>query len=204
MSGTISTMAELEALYGAPPHTSIRKEVDHLTAEYQLLIERSPFVALATAGSTGMDCSPKGDPAGFVRVVDAKTIRIPDRKGNNRLDSLRNIIDDPRVGLLFLIPGVGETLRVNGRASLIVEPDVLAEFEVRGRRPSLVMEVTVGSAYYHCSKAVIRSDLWNPDAWGDPAEAPTCGQMIAAITRGEIDGDEVDRTYPQRQLDNLY
>jgi PPOX class probable FMN-dependent enzyme len=200
----IGTVEQLESLYGMPPQTSIRKEVDHLTVEYQDLIERSPFVALATSGSGGIDCSPKGDPAGFVRVVDSKTLRIPDRKGNNRLDGLRNIIEDPRVGLLFLIPGLGETLRVNGTAKLVTDPEILGTFEMRGRTPTVVIDVTVESAYYHCSKAIIRSKLWEPDGWPDVTDAPTCGRMIGAITGGEMDGDEIDRTYPQRQLDNLY
>lgn len=201
---TISTLRELEDLYGTPRATSLRKEVDHLTNEYQALIARSPFVVLATSGSGGMDCSPKGDPVGFVRVIDAKTIRIPDRKGNNRLDSLRNIVEDPRVALLFLIPGVGETLRVNGTAQLVGDPEVLSTFQMRGRPPTVVIEVTVNDAYYHCSKAVIRSRLWDPETHASPTEVPSCGAMISAITKGEIDGEEVDRAYPQRQLDTLY
>lgn len=202
--GVISTLEELESLYGRSSTTARRKEVDHLTDEYQALIARSPFVVLATTGSGGMDCSPKGDPAGFVEIVDARTLRLPDRKGNNRLDSLRNIVEDPRVGLLFLIPGVGETLRVNGTAQLVSDADVLDGFEMNGRRPTVVVEVSVESAYYHCSKAILRSNLWNPDMWADIDDVPSCGDMISAITAGEIDGAEVDRTYPQRQLDELY
>ncbi len=200
----LETVEQLEALYGHSPATSLRKETDHLTEEYKALIALSPFLTMSTSGSGGMDCSPKGDQAGFVEVVDSKTLLIPDRRGNNRLDSLRNIVEDPRVGLLFLIPGVGETLRVNGTARLTDDEEVRSRFEVHGRVPNLVIEVTVDSVYFHCSKAVLRSNLWDPSARADRSQVPTCGQMLSSITSGDIDAAEVDRTYPQRQLENLY
>ena len=200
----VQSTQELASLYGQKSEMSLRKETDFLTDEYQRLIGLSPFVVLATTGGGGMDCSPKGDGPGFVTVLDPKTLLIPDRRGNNRLDSLNNIIEDPRVGLLFLIPGAGETLRVNGTARITDHEPWRRRFEVNGRAPNLVIEVAVTSAYFHCSKAILRSDLWNPDVRVDGSLVPTCGQMLSEITAGAVDGDEVDRTYPQRQLDNLY
>ena len=126
----ITSLAELDALYDSPVPSSITKEIDHLTELHRAYVEASPFVLLATAGPGGLDCSPRGDPAGFVRVADPRMLLMPDRRGNNRLDSLRNIVTDPRVGLLFLVPGIGVTLRVNGIAQLSTDPDLLAGFEL--------------------------------------------------------------------------
>ncbi|MBT5944047.1 MAG: pyridoxamine 5'-phosphate oxidase family protein, partial [Rhodospirillaceae bacterium] len=135
---TITTVEELAALYGAPVETSLAKEVDRITPQYRTLIEASPFVALATAGPEGLDCSPRGDMAGFVRIHDETTVMLPDRRGNNRVDSLRNIVRDPRVGLLFLLPGSGSTLRINGKAHLSIDPELLESFAVDGKAPRSV------------------------------------------------------------------
>src|SRR5580700_3369976 len=132
---SISTVEELEAIYGLPAETSIVKQVDRVTPHYRAFIDASPFAVLATGGPEGLDCSPRGDVSGFVRVHDSKTLMMPDRRGNNRVDSLRNIVRDPRVALLFLIPGVGNTLRVNGRARLAVDPDLLGSFVMDGKAP---------------------------------------------------------------------
>ena len=138
---TISTVEDLEALYGQPVPRSLTKEIDYISDHYRVFIEKSPFVVLASIGPEGLDCSPRGDPAGFVRVADKKTVLLPDRRGNNRLDTFRNIIRDPRVSLLFLVPGVGETLRINGRAELSTDPDLCASFEMQGKAPrSVVVE----------------------------------------------------------------
>lgn len=200
----VESIEELETLYGRMSETSLRKETDRLTPEYRKMIELSPFMVLATSGPGGMDCSPKGDAPGFVEVADDRTLLIPDRRGNNRLDSLRNIVDDPRVALLFLIPGAGETLRVNGTARLTADEDVRTRFSVNDRLPTTVAEVTVDTVYFHCSKAILRSELWNSERHADSATVPTCGQILSTITSGAMDAAEVDRTYPQRQLDNLY
>src|SRR5436189_5815711 len=153
----ITSEAELEALYDAPVPTSILKEVDHITDDYRKLIEASPFAILATSGPEGLDCSPRGDPSGFVHVADPKTLMIPDRRGNNRIDSLRNIVRDPRVALLFLIPGIGTTMRVNGRAKLRTDSDLCASFAMEGKNPKCVIVITVERAYTQCQKAIVRS-----------------------------------------------
>ena len=149
--------------------------IDHISDGYRKLIEASPFVAIATCGPEGLDCSPKGDPAGFVHVLDDKTLAIPDRPGNNRIDGFRNIVRDPRVALLFLIPGVGETLRINGRAEISIDPDLLARFAINGKLPRSVLLVHVETAFYHCAKAIVRSKLWDEATKVDRKSLPSSG-----------------------------
>ena len=158
---TVRTLAELEALYDTPVPTSLIKEVDHLTALHRLYVEASPFVIVATCGPDGLDCSPRGDTPGFVRVVDDRTLHIPDRRGNNRLDTLRNLVVDPRIGLLFLVPGIGVTLRVNGTVELSTDLELRQSFVVEGKLPTTVLVVTTQSVYTQCPKALIRSHLWD-------------------------------------------
>jgi PPOX class probable FMN-dependent enzyme len=152
----VTSVEQLEALYAAPVETSLLKVTDHITPLQQRYVDESPFVILATVGAEGVDCSPRGDPAGFVRVVDRRTVQIPDRRGNNRLDSLRNIVRDGRVALLFVIPGIGVTLRINGTAVLRTDADVRASFEIDGKQPATVIEVAVTECYTQCPKALIR------------------------------------------------
>src|SRR6266542_1881499 len=199
----ISTLEELQALYGQPVEASLVKEVDHVTPDYQVLIEASPFAVLATSGPEGLDCSPRGDQPGFVRVVDANTLMLPDRRGNNRTDSLRNIIRDPRVALLFMIPGSGTTLRVNGRAELRIDADLLSSFAVDGSAPRCVLVVNVDSVYFQCARAIIRSDLWNPDKHVEPTCLPTAGQILARLSESRMGGDEYDRAWPERARRSL-
>lgn len=204
MNHTISTIAELEALYGEVGEASRRKEVDHVHAAYRAMIEASPFAILATCGPEGMDASPRGDPPGFVAVQDEKTLLMPDRRGNNRVDSLRNIIVDPRVALLFLIPGVGETLRVNGRATISTEPQLLARFAMDGKLPRSVLVVAVDTVYFQCARAIHRSRLWKAAADGAKPAVPTAGAVLAALTGNGIDGEKYDRELPARQQASLY
>ena len=204
MDHRITTLAELEAIYGTPAETSLVKEKDRLIPEYRALIAASPFVALATRGPEGLDCSPRGDQPGFVRVADEKTLLIPERRGNNRADSLRNIVRDPRVALLFLIPGVGETLRVNGRAAISTEPELLASFAVDGKAPRSVIVVSVEAVYFQCQKAIVRSDLWNPDKRVDRKALPTAGQILAAASENRVGGEAYDKAYPERLKATLY
>src|ERR1700720_341287 len=157
---TITTTEALESLYSDAPYgPAVIKETDHVTAEYRKLIEAAPFVVLATNGPEGLDCSPRGDPPGFVRVVDEHTLLIPDRRGNNRIDSLRNLVRDPRIALLFLIPGIGNTLRINGRAEIVVDPELCASFSLHGKTPKCVLVVTAERVYTQCPKALVRSRL---------------------------------------------
>src|SRR5471032_122482 len=162
MSDIVSSVEELEKLYGVPGDASLVKEASWITPHYRAYIEASPFATLATAGPEGLDCSPRGDRPGFVRIHDARTLMLPDRRGNNRIDSLRNIVRDPRVALLFLVPGVGNTLRVNGRAHLSVEPALLQSFAVEDKAPRSVTVIEVDAVYFQCARALVRSELWNP------------------------------------------
>lgn len=200
----ISTVAELEALYGAPQEASVVKEVDRLTAEYRAIVEASPFAALATVGPDGLDCSPRGDRPGFVRVVDDRTLVMPDRRGNNRIDGLRNIVRDPRVALLFLVPGLGVTLRVNGQAEISVDPDLLESFAVDGQAPRSALVVAVEAVFFQCARAVIRSRLWDPASQVDPRTLPTPGTMLAAITEERIGGEAYDRAWPEKAKKTLW
>jgi PPOX class probable FMN-dependent enzyme len=194
----ITTVEQLEAIYGQPMETSLVKEVASLTPEYRRLIEASPFVAFASAGPEGLDCSPRGDLVGFVRVADDRTLLMPDRHGNNRIDTLRNIMRDPRVGLLFLIPGLGTTLRINGRAHLSVALDLLVSFTVEGKAPRSVVVIEIDTVYFQCARAIVRSELWNPDKRVDPKTLPTPGKILAALSDSRIGGDTYDREWPER------
>src|SRR6185436_11666017 len=152
----VTSIEELAGIYGEPYGPSVLKVADHVTPQYRAFIEAAPFFALASAGSGGLDCSPRGDAPGFVRVHDDKTLLIPDRRGNNRIDTLRNILADPRVALLFLIPGCGETIRVTGRAAISVDPALAKTFLVDGKAPRSVLVVSVESVFYQCAKAIVR------------------------------------------------
>jgi PPOX class probable FMN-dependent enzyme len=200
----ITTLEELDTMYGAPVGAAVTKEIDYISDHYKMFIDKAPFVVLATVGPEGLDCSPRGDPAGFVRVRDKKTVLIPDRRGNNRVDALRNLVRDPRISLLFMIPGVGNTLRINGTAQIVVDPELCASFAMQGRAPKSVLEVTADRVYFQCPKALVRSRLWSPDAQINRSELPSTGEMIAALSKGAIDGDEYDRAYPQRLKETIY
>ena len=195
---------ELEALYEAPVATSLLKEVDHLTELHREYVAASPFVVVATAGPGGLDCSPRGDPAGFVHVEDARTLLLPDRRGNNRLDTLRNLVVDPRIALLFLVPGVGVTLRVNGTAEIRTDDELRARFAVGDRLPATVVVVTTTAVYTQCPKALVRSQLWDPARFRDAADLPTVGQINEAITGGSFDGAAFDAAYPERLRSTIY
>ena len=196
--------ATLEALYGTPSAGAIAKEIDYIHPHDRAMIEASPFMVLATSGPDGLDASPRGDPAGFVHVLDERTVAIPDRRGNNRADSLRNIIRDPRVALLFLIPGVGETLRINGQARISVAPDLLARFEFRGTLPRSVILVEADRVYFQCPKALVRSELWNPEKHLSRKTLPSTGTILADITDGKVGGEQYDREYPERLRTTIY
>ncbi|MGB6535862.1 MAG: pyridoxamine 5'-phosphate oxidase family protein [Xanthobacteraceae bacterium] len=202
---TISTTAELERLYrDAPYGPAVFKETDCITPQYRKLIEAAPFCVLATSGPEGLDCSPRGDPPGFVRVQDEHTLLIPDRRGNNRIDSLRNLVRDPRISLLFLIPGVGETMRVNGSARIVTDPKLTESFTLNGKAPKCVLVVTVERAYFQCTKAIIRSKLWDEASKVDRKSLPTPGSILAELTDGKMGGPEHDRAAPARIKETIY
>ena len=200
----ITTIDELESIYGQPQETSIVKEVAYITPEYAALIAASPFAVLGTSGPEGLDCSPRGDTPGFVRVVDEHTLMLPDRRGNNRADSLRNIVRDPRVALLFMIPGMGTTLRVNGRAELSTDPRLLESFEMEGKQPRCVVVISVHAIYFQCARAILRSDLWNPAKYRDPSTLPSPGQILATLSQTRLGGEDYDRTWCERAQQTLW
>ena len=200
----VTSVAELEALYGRPSETSLAKVTDRITPQYRPFIETSPFVALATSGPEGLDCSPRGDQPGFVHVHDERTLMMPDRKGNNRTDSLRNIIRDPRCALLFLVPGSGTTLRVNGSGQVDTDEMLCESFAIDGKPPRSVLVIAVEAVYFQCSRAVLRSDLWNPDRHVDPARLPTPGSILAALSDNRVGGEEYDRTFPARARETMW
>lgn len=199
----ITTIDDLLTHYGEIPLGAKTKEQDHLAPVYQEMIAASPFCALATVGPHGTDCTPRGETPGFVRVVDEHTLELPDRKGNNRLDSLRNIIEDGRVSLLFLIPGRIDSTRVNGRAVITTDPDVLNAHAIDGKAPATVIKITVERAYSHCGKAMIRSGLWDDERWPDLDGLPTPGQISNSFKDFEMDVESYDTNYEQDLRDNL-
>ena len=204
MSDILRTEAELEAIYGRPVEASTVKEVNWITPHYRAYIEASPYAALATSGPEGLDCSPRGDRPGFVRVHDEKTLMLPDRRGNNRIDSLRNIVRDSRVALLFMIPGVGNTLRVNGRAHLSIAPDLLESFAVEEKAPRSVTVIEVDAVYFQCARALVRSELWNPARHVDPKSLPSAGQILAALSDARVGGETYDREWPGRAAATMW
>lgn len=202
--GVVRDGAELDRLYGEPAESSVAKVADHVTPEYRAWIEASPFAVLATSGPEGLDASPRGDAPGFAVVEDERTLLLPDRRGNNRVDSLRNVVRDPRLGLLFLLPGVGETLRVNGEGAVSVDPALLARFAVGDKLPRTVLIVTVAEVYFQCSRAVLRAALWDPARRVDRAALPTPGQILAAQSGARLGGSAYDEALPERVRATLY
>ncbi len=200
----ITEIAELERIYGAVAPPSIAKVTDHIHAVYRPFIEAAPFAVLATSGCAGLDVSPRGDPAGFIHIEDNRTLLLPDRRGNNRIDSLRNILNDPRVALLFLIPGIGETLRVNGLAEISIDPELLSRFAIAGKRPQSVLRIKVSSVFFQCSRAIIRSRLWDPSIQIERHSLPSTGSILKEITHSQIDGDAYDKALPDRLKTTLY
>src|ERR1700755_2648693 len=194
----VATIEQLEAIYGFPNDASTVKVADRVTPAYRVLMDKSPLRAVAPCGPKGLDASPRGDLPGFVRIHDEKTLMMPDRRGNNRCDSLRNIVRDPRVALLFLIPGSGSTLRVNGRAHVSADPELLASFKMDDKAPRTVIVMTVEEIYFQCARAMIRSDLWNPDKRIDPKSLPTPGQILADMSENRVGGEDYDRIWPER------
>lgn len=199
----ITDLASLEALFGPVAPPSIAKEVDHLHPVYARWIENARFALLASSGPDGLDVSPRGDGGSLVRIVDERTLLLPERRGNNRIDSLRNLVADPRIGLLFLIPGVGETLRVRGRAQICVAPELLDSFAVEGKKPICVLRIAVDRVFFQCARSILRSRLWHPGEH-DTSSVPTPGSILAALTQGDIDGKTYDSALPQRQRETLY
>lgn len=200
---TITTLDELQALYGESHERSRRKELPQLIEPYRALIQASPFVLLASAGPDGLDCSPRGDAPGFVHILDERTLLLPDRPGNNRIDSLRNIVQNPQVGLLFLIPGIGESLRVNGRAEISLDPELLELGRAQGKLPRSVLLIHIDSCYFQCSKAALRSGLWDAAQQVERGSLPSAGEIFRCLDESfDVEAYELDRQ--QRLRTSLY
>jgi PPOX class probable FMN-dependent enzyme len=204
---TIASESELRAIIGSPTKLVAGKIADRLNELTRQFIDRSPFVCIATARPDGgLDVSPRGDPAGFVRILDDRTLLLPERPGNRLADTLTNLLADARIALLFLIPGVGDSFRVNGRAVVVQDEELLAGSAVDGKVPQLGILVSVEEAYTQCSKALIRSDLWNPERHVDRAELPSPGEILRSVSDAELDPDKYDRERAERYArgDGLY
>lgn len=199
----IDSEEALRALYGPAGEASLAKEVPALTPQYRALVEASPFCVLATSGPGGLDATPRGDPSGFIRVLDDRTLLIPDRRGNNRIDSLLNVVRDPRVALLILVPGVAETLRVNGRGRITTDPSLLEPSAMDGKVPVTGLVVSIESVYFQCAKALVRSRLWDPAAQRDRMDLPTPGEMLKGAKAG-FDAEAYDKALPARLAASLY
>ncbi len=201
----IENQAELEALYSAAPAlASIAKVADHITPAYRKLIEHSPFMALASIGPDGLDCTPRGDAGAVVRIIDDKHITMPDRRGNNRIDSLRNIVENPQVALLFLLPGSGTTFRINGLARLTTDEDLCKSFEMEGKLPRCVIVIQVEAIYFQCARAVIRAGLWDSSRHITPDAIPSPGEILDGMTAGNIDGKTYDAEWPSRAKASMW
>ncbi|UDF29184.1 UNVERIFIED_ORG: pyridoxamine 5'-phosphate oxidase family protein [Roseateles sp. XES5] len=199
----VTSVEELQALYGEPGEASLVKVTDHLLPEYRAMIAASPFMALATVGPEGLDCSPRGDAGAVIHIEDERTLMLPDWRGNNRIDSLSNIVRDPRVALMFLIPGSNTTMRLNGRAVVRVDDAITQRFVMDGRHPRAVVVIAIEEVYSQCARAVLRADLWNPEKFRDTSLLPTVGQMLASAKKG-FDGDSYDREWPGRAAKTMW
>ncbi len=200
----VTALEALRNLYGTPGQASLLKEIDYIHPLYRAFIEASPFAVLATAGAGGLDASPRGDGAGFVHVENDRRLLLPDRRGNNRVDTLENILVDPRIGILFLIPGIGETLRVNGTAKISVSEAHLDRFVVANQRPRSVLQIDVTAVYFQCSRAIVRSNLWDPASRLERSQLPSTGTMLAEISKNRIDAETYDKELPDRVKMTLY
>ncbi len=204
---SINSLEQLAQVYGDAVPAALWKEIDYINDHYRQFIEKSPFLVLATIGENGLDCSPRGDPAGFVRVVNEKCIQLPDRRGNNRLDSIKNIIRNPSVGLIFLVPNAGETIRLSGKAEILVDDDLCRSFAINGKAASSVLSISVDKVYFQCQKAIARSKLWDTSEHIDRSELPTAGQMVkgfAVENNQEFNSDSYDKNYPARMKETIY
>jgi uncharacterized protein len=196
--------AELSEMYGPALERSVRKQLDHLDDLCRAFIAASPMVIVGSQGLTAADNSPRGDVPGFVKVADDHTLLIPDRRGNNRLDTLHNLVRNPKIGLLFLVPGVNETFRVNGEAVISRDPALTDQFVMQGKAPRTVIVVTVKEAYIQCSRALVRSDIWNPAKHALPGTVPSMGTVMAKHTCGFVDAKAFDEEAKDRVPATLY
>lgn len=199
----LKTLDELHAHYGSAGEASLVKELDRLSPSYRRIIESSAFCALGTCGPEGLDCSPRGDEGNVVRIKDDRTLLMPDRRGNNRIDSLRNIVRDPRVSLMFMVPGWNNVIRVNGTAAISVDPELLASFEKEGKTPRTVIVIAIEKVYFQCARAIMRAGLWDEDRKVSPVSLPTPGTILQEI-KDSFDGKSYDEEWPDRAAASMW
>jgi hypothetical protein len=201
----VEDIREIREIYGEPMERTIKKQLPRLEKHSRAFIALSPFLVMATCDAEGRcDASPKGDGPGFVAVIDDETLLIPDRLGNNRVDSIGNILQHPRIGLIFFVPGVRETLRVNGRAQITTDPALLGPTTVNGKPPRSGILVTADEVYFHCGKAIIRSDLWNPEKHVARNDFPSLGIVIADQIGQRVEPKEAERMTEESYIARLY
>jgi hypothetical protein len=202
---TVKKVEQLDEIYGEVAPVVLTKQTDYVTPPGRAFIAASPFLILATASENGIDCSPKGDMPGFVQLLDDRTLLIPDRPGNNRVDGMKNIIANSKIGIIFMVPGANETYRVNGSVRISVDPELLSRFEVRGRPPRAVLVVVVEETFSHCPKAFVRADLWRRGAKGRPEKVPTLGDFVA-FRKGadKAYAAKFDAEYAEQMKEKLY
>jgi len=200
----ITSEDALRALYGWPGETSLSKECDHVHPLYAPYIEAAPFAVLATRGPKGLDTSPRGDGPGFVQILDEKTLLLPDRRGNKRIDSLRNVLHDPEVALLFLIPGIPEALRVNGRARISTDPALLERAAHEGILPLSVLVIDVKLVFFQCARAIKRAGLWDASVQISRDQLPSPGMILQTLSNASIDGVAYDGELQERQQRTMY
>ena len=204
----VTSKQELRAIFGEPSERAVLKCQSSLDEHSRAFIAASPFVLLATSSAAGQcDVSPKGDAPGFVLVLDPTHLVVPDRPGNNRTDGMTNVLENPHVGMIFLVPGRGDTLRVNGRASIIRDEEILSRLAVHGKLPKVALGVEVEEAYLHCPKAFLRSSLWDPSTWADPQKLPSFAQMLwdqVPTARNAASVTDYTRDLDKRVRDGLY
>ncbi|HKM65415.1 MAG TPA: pyridoxamine 5'-phosphate oxidase family protein [Acidisphaera sp.] len=204
MDGDLGTPDRVRAHYGRPNPRSLLKQLDRIDTHARRFIGLSPFVVIASADADGRaDATPRGDAPGFVAVLDERTLLIPDRPGNNRVDTMLNVTANPHVGLLFMVPGIVETLRVNGSARLTSDPTLLAPLAANGKAPSAGLLVSVRDVYFHCGKALIRADLWNPERYVPCTEVPSLGRILADQLK-DISVEESERRIADGYVNRLY
>lgn len=200
----ITTIAELEEIYGQPTKAATIKVLNQLSPSYKRFILASPFIAMASVGPKGLDCSPRGDQQNVVRIADEKTLLMPDWRGNNRIDTLRNIVSDPRIALMFLVPGSNTVLRINGRAIVTADKDICAQFEVDAKHPRTVIAIDIGEVYFQCARAVKRARLWDPTTHIDSKNLPTPGDMLTEASNGDFDGKSYDKNWSERAAKTMW
>lgn len=203
MTHRIETIEQLEARYGQVNHVSLEKETPVMNDAYRRLFQACPFATLATLGPDGMDCSPRGDAPGFIQILDDTTLAIADRRGNNRLDTLRNIVQDGRIALLCMIPGWNETFRVNGTAHLSTDPELLERMAVKGKAPACAIIIRIQTMYFQCARAVKRANLWDVDTQVDPKSLPSAGELTRSVVE-TFDAGDYDAKLQDRQAATLY